>query len=498
MLLDAGDLAVWCCAATDDADTSEDTVIPGVALAAEAGARLGLLGFVVPAVNATVAVAVRSRRGHRLRLEQFSWQLMGVAGGWMLTAFARRRQNTLEREHETDLRARLQGAELAGIHDLVTINEGAIDVLQRATALLDLGASGSQRRRDLAGAFKADVAKAARSHATYLRDALMLWQTGHNSQPQLSRTVSIELAADDGTILLSARQVGRLHAELNRLDPAGRVWVAAADRSQASHPYGDRDLKIDSSIVALPGDTPTRAWTFDAIPTAFLMGIGWLLQPMGKHREAVPFSATVVPLAMTIGAAAWSARHADRHGTATPGVAVGLSFATTVAYTVTATRAMRNPRTNTVSRFPWTLALQGYELVRSSVSTDLDTGQRRRAATGTAAIIGLGWALTPRPRSVLALAAELQWVVGTVMGARQLQGAIHNCADQLAQKMSEQDDRAIAVAYQRGRASANATIAAALATAGEALTNASRNLDPELRAEAERRLHTAAHLLNAG
>ena len=35
-------------AARDDTDTSEDAVIPGVALAAEAGARLGPTGFVVP------------------------------------------------------------------------------------------------------------------------------------------------------------------------------------------------------------------------------------------------------------------------------------------------------------------------------------------------------------------------------------------------------------------------------------------------------------------
>ena len=89
----------------------------------------------------------------------------------MLSAFARRRGAQLERDHDLELRARLQGAELAGLHDVVMTNEGAIDILQRATALVELGA-GNARRSDFAGAFKADVAAAVRSSATYLRDAL--------------------------------------------------------------------------------------------------------------------------------------------------------------------------------------------------------------------------------------------------------------------------------------------------------------------------------------
>jgi hypothetical protein len=66
LLLDAADLALWCVAAGDDTDTSEDAVIPGAALATEAGARLGPIGLAVPVANAAVAAAVRRARGHRL------------------------------------------------------------------------------------------------------------------------------------------------------------------------------------------------------------------------------------------------------------------------------------------------------------------------------------------------------------------------------------------------------------------------------------------------
>jgi hypothetical protein len=498
LALDAADLAVWCLAARNDADTSEDAVIPGVALAAEAGARIGPAGFVVPVVNAIVAAAVRRRRGHRLRMEQFSWQFMGVAGGWMLTVFARRRRAVLERDHDRDLRARLQGAELAGLHDVVMTNEGAIDVLQRATALIDLGGANG-RRRDFAGAFKADVAAAVRSGATYLRDALMIWQTRHNLQPELSRAVHIDLEPADGTILLGAAQVARLHAALDRLAPAGRVPVAPVDRVESSRPYGARDLSIDGVVVALASDTPQRSWTFDAIPTAFLMNIGWLLQPTGRHREAVPWSATALPLGMGIGATIWSARRADRDGVVSPRRALAVSFAGTFVYTVASSRTMRNPHADgSISRYPWTLTLNGYELVRSIVARDLDTAERWLAAAGTVAIVATGWAFAPRPRSARALIAELQWTAATVIGARSLREAIHHEADEIAATIGDDDERATHAAYRRGRAQANATIATAVAEAKQSLADGAPLLDPGLRAEAERRLHSAEALLTAG
>ncbi len=495
LALDAADLSLWCMAARDDTDTSEDAVIPGVALAAEAGARLGPGGFIVPAVNAGVAAGIRYRRGHRLRLEQFSWQVMGVAGGWMLSVFARRRRNALELEHDQELRARLQGAELAGLHDVVMTNEGAIDVLQRATALIDLGGV-TARRRDFAGAFKADVADAVRSRATYLRDALVVWQARRNLHPELSRAVMIDLPSDDGTILLSAEQVAQLHDALDALALAGRVRVESVDRVEAARPYGNRDLDIDGTMVALPASVSERAWTFDAIPTAFLMNVGWLLQPMGAHREAVPWKATALPLAMGVGATVWSARRADRDGVASPHIALTVSFVGTLTYTVAASRTMRHPHADgSISRFPWTLPLQGYELVRSIAVPHLGLSERRVAALGTAVIVAVGWALAPAPRSVRALVAELQWCAATVVGARQLRDAIREQADGVTRAIAADDQRLTLLAYQAGRARAHATIAAAVAEARRALDAGAAQLDVELRAEAHRRLLAVDALL---
>lgn len=499
LALDAADLALWCIAARDDTDTSEDAVIPGVALAAEAGARLGAAGFVVPAVNACVAACVRRRRGHDLRLEQFTWQLMGVAGGAVLTRFARRRRAALEREHDRDLPAMLQTAQLAGLHDVVMINEGAIDVLQRATALVDLGGPAG-RRRDFAGAFKADIADAVRAHATYLRDALMVWQTRHNFQPDLHRAVIVELDPQAGTILLTSEQVQRLHDTLDAMDLSGRVAIAPVDATEAARPYGHRNLMVNEAVIALPSAVAERTWRFDAIPTAFLMNICWLLQPTSRQREAVPWSATALPLAMSVGATVWSARRADRDGAASPRLALGLSFASTLTYTIASNLTMRQPygadasAAEASSRFPWTLALQGYELVRSIVAADLDGPQRSLAAAASVAIVATGWLLAPDPRSARSLAAELQWVAATVIGARHLRHAIRDQADELAASVSADDDRATLAAYRRGRARALATIEAAVTDATRNL-EAAQHLDAELRAEAERRLNAARALL---
>ena len=249
-------------------------------------------------------------------------------------------------------------------------------------------------------------------------------------------------------------------------------------------------------MIELRSDTPERNWTFDAIPTAFLMYIGWLLQPTGRHREAVPWRATAVPLAIGVGATLWSARRADRDGVASPRAALAVSFAGTLVYTVGASRTMRHPHAEgTISRFPWTLALNGYELVRSIVSPHLGVGERRLAQAGTATIVATGWMLAPRPRSLRALVAELQWTAATVVGARSLRDAIRDEAAEIAATIGDDDERATIEAYRRGRANANATIAAAVTGARRTLDECAPRLDPDLRAEAERRLRAVEALL---
>ncbi len=214
---DAADLAVWCMAAGDDPDSTSDAVIPGVALAAEAGARLGFGGLVVPATQAVVAWAVRRARGHDPRVWQLGWQVMGVAGGAGLSVSAFRRREAVRAEHEHDLEARVQAAELAGAHQLATWADPVADLLLRARALVDLGGA-TPRPTGLVGAWKAALAEATRARSAFLGDTLATWQAVHNLHPDLRTAVRLELEPGAGTVLLSSAQADELRV---LLDEAG-------------------------------------------------------------------------------------------------------------------------------------------------------------------------------------------------------------------------------------------------------------------------------------
>ena len=59
LLLVSADLALWCAAARDDTDTSEDTVIREWPWPPRPAPAWGSVEFVVPALDAAVAAAVR-------------------------------------------------------------------------------------------------------------------------------------------------------------------------------------------------------------------------------------------------------------------------------------------------------------------------------------------------------------------------------------------------------------------------------------------------------
>lgn len=497
LALDGADLVLWCLAAGDDSDTSEDAVIPGASLAVEAGARWGPAGLAVPAANAAVAAAVRARRGHHLRLEQFSWQIMGTIGGWGLRVLASRRRARLEQQHESELAARAQTAELAGLHDLIVEHEGAIDVLQRATALVELSGAGGDRR-SVAGAVKAAAAEAARDRATYLADALVGWQSRHNLAPDLARVVSFDAAPGSGTILLSASQARRLAEELDHLELVGRVPVQVVATGW-DQPFGPRRLTVGHHVVDLPAEAGQTRWVLDATPMAFLMDIGWLAQPMGSQREAVPLSATAGPVVGALLGAIWSARRSKHGQRMAPEAAVGLAAALTLAYTHAATRTMRNPHTPSgISRFPWVMALQGYELIRGISASESSIRARGLGLLGTAAVVATGWTVSPRPRSARALLAELGWVASFDMYTRRLRRAHETAGADLSARAAERDEAVCAAAYRRGRARARVIVAEALEAASADLDSASPRLDPDVRDEARRRLEQVDAMLAAG
>ena len=495
---DAADLALWCAAAADDWDSSEDAVVPGVALACEAGARLGPVGVVVPLANAGVAAAVRRRRGHELRLPQLSWQLMGSLGGWALRSLAERGRTALERRHRADRQALFHRAELAGFHDLIVEHEGVVDLLQRATTLVELAAPGGSVR-SFAGAMKAAVAETARGQAVYLADALSAWQVRHNQRPDLASVVELPLPAGAGLLLISPDQAEALGRLLDGMDLAGTAPVEVVSPTRAERPFADLRLRVAGHDVELPGEGSPPRWLFDATPVAFLMNIGWLSQPTGAHREAVAWRATAGPMAASLVAALWSARLEAANRPISPAASVAVSGAVTLAYTVAACRSMRHPHTDEgVSRFPWVMPLQGYELVRSIPSQSPSPSARALGRAGTALIVATGWRLSPRPRSARALVAELGWVVAFDAFTRRLRRATLESGERLSAQIGAHDRNGEREAYERGRARARELVEQALAEARRDLDRRAPDLPADLRAEACRRLDRVADALVAG
>ncbi len=496
LLADAADLALWCLAADDDHDSSEDAVIPGVALAAEAGGRLGPAGLVVPLVNALVAYGIRRARHHRPRLNQFSWQVMGMGGGWAVSLLARRQKRRLEAFVRLEATARRQQAELAGLGAFLAEHEGAIDLLQRATALVELGASKTvSGRRDLTATVKAAVAEATRGRSTYLRDALLQFQARRNLQPDLARRVTMVLEEVDGTVVLTAEQAEALSAALASLDLRGPVVVSVADRQGAREPFGRRDLLVDGHKVALPAPGGRRR-VLDAVPAAFLLDLGWLAQPTAAHREQVAWRATLPPMALAAAAAAWSILVRERGVEPPPGATLAVAFAITALYTGLAPGAMANPHTpDGVSRFPWAMALQGYELVRGLLVERLGANARAVALGGTALLVALGWRRSPLPRSKRALVAELVWVVGFEAYARRLRRAMLEAGEAMAAEAERAERSARAVAWRAGRDRMERLLEVLVAQAVSDLEAAWDELVPDLREEAARRLERVGALL---
>lgn len=499
LALDAADLALWCLAAGDDPDSTEDAVVPGATLAVEAGARLGLGGLVVPLAHAAVAGAVRARRGHRLRLDQLSWQVLGVVSGMAFSRSTERRRRQLALAHQAELAARAQRAELEGLHELIVAHEGPLDLLQRATTLIDLASNEalSKKRSDLAGSVKQATAGAMRAQAVYLGDALAAWQARHNSRPELGQVVAFDLEAGAGTVVLSATQAAALYAWLDARQPSGALAVRLADPEEARRPFERRLLLVGSETARLEADQPGAPLRLDALPAAFLLNLGWLAAPTGAHREAVPWSATSIPMALGAAATLWSARRsATTPGTSPPG-ALAASFATTLAYAGLATPAMRYPHTHAgVSRYPWVMPLQGYELVRGLVSDQLGSAGRAAALAGTAAITAAGWRATPRPRSVRALVAELGWPAGFAVLARHIRRAAASSGKQLAGETADADREILEGARQRGQKRAQAIIAELLSTAHDRLAEAAGRIDPAVASEAARRLAEVKRLVS--
>ena len=494
MAMDALDIALWTAAAPDEFEAQQGAAIPGIPLAVEAGVRLGLLGLVVPSVNALVAVSVAKAQGKRARPRQLLWQAAGVVGGVGLAAYGRQRRRQEIARHRRELEPLLEAAELAGMSEMSVGGDPVLDTVQRATTLTHLLTGGRTELGGAAAAWKLDLADRVRERHVYTGDLLLRWQSAHNVDPDLQRTVVFTVDPDVSTTVLDPTLATTLWDELDRLDLTGTVIIGPSPAP--IDPRREVGLRIEALgcaplDVVLRSESPVPGLAFDPLPGAFLWSALWLCVPLSRSREAVRWW-SALPLAASATAAAVITHRAGVK--AGPGSnehaarAVGASFLLTATATAMQTRAMRSPHAGDGSqRVPFGMALQGFELVGACAG---DRVPPASLAAGGAAVVALSWVLTPSPKRVRTHLAEVVWPVATALSASSWPLSINEDSNRLALEVRADDEAKIEAAFERGRQQVVTLLEGCIAEAEDDV-RAAQGLDTRELAELRRRLDLA-------
>jgi hypothetical protein len=486
---DCAEAAVWAATAADTNDAGRPAFMPSIPLALEAGARMGPVGIVVPAVLTATVAAVRAAKGHRLRLGQAAWPALSGAGGWALAGYQRGRLRQLMVERDGATSAGVAAAFRAGPLDAAAAADSVIDEVQRACLLME--DAGGPSLRAAVATWKASLAETIRHEAVYLLDALWQWQALRNMHADLSTAVRFDI---DPTppVILTRRQAAELWQCLDELAPRGPVSVEVIDPVEAARPGGQRRLRIGAhELVLAPDERPS--WLIDVSPLFLALAGVRVACSSFPDLGAVPLAVTL-PAAAGYGTAAiWGHRRLVRRGlTVRPGIAAA-ALAIAAPYAVAATLTSTSGSTSAgLPQFPVAGALQGLLFVLGSVNSSLTARQRQLVATAVTSIGLAAWACSPNRSQWRALVADGCWIAAAAIAVSGLTESVDANAEALAQSLDAADEALVHDAFGQGRQSA-ADLAASYAAAAECrLRDIGSRLEPRVRAEAIRRLSNIA------
>lgn len=492
--LDAAELALaYATAVRDDYDEASVPAVMGCPLAVEAGARLGLKGLVVPAVNLTVGTLVRRARGQRPRTGTMAWQVAATLGGVGIAAYGRRRRRAVVAQHHRNRVALELQAEIEGRHELAVGRHVVLDDIQRATALIDLTLR-EPRRHNPAGEWKAELATTTRAAFAYTGDVLSGWQARHNaSSPDLRTVVRLHLPPHQAAVVLARSQADALEGALSRAHLRGTVPVEVRGRRDAT------EVIVDGRRIVLPVPLGQPRVAFDPVPGAFLWSALWLMVAGAASREHVPRWAAAGPAAAAVAMAVGAHRLGERHGGRAPRPTVtAWSVGLTLASTVLHIRTMRNTHGHgSTSRYPHSLAMRGFALVTVLAWSELDRRHRTATVTAGAAIPALAWHLSPSPRSGRELVAELAWPLQALALGGSLVAAIETDAERLGQELRTEDLQALHDARARGRVDALEFACRSLSEAEADLADNVGDLPRDIATEVRRRLDASRRRLES-
>lgn len=492
LVVDAADAALW----SSGADLHPDmATLPGVPFATEAGVRAGVKGLAVPIAGAAAASLTRRLRGLPARPGAFGWQAVGVGFGAGLAAYEARHRRALTARHAQGLQAELGRAHHDGQHAVAMTADSVVDLVIRTTPLLGSRAQGMSA--GLMAEWKAALAEAAGTRATYLGTALAAWESAYNrARPELAANAALNLAEGEGTVLLTAEQSTRLSAALDALRPRGKMEVGMADSVQARLPGRPRDLVAGGYRISLPADRRDSVAPVDVGPVVLAFGAVWwadLARPVSGGASRL---AAGLAVADTLALAAWTHRRLHQRGTAAHGEVLLVGLLASAINTVIVSPSMRVCYApDGVQNFPF---LSGFTM--ASVLTPLywrDLEPRQKATTvGLVALIGsIGIAMLKAPLDWPSLVLELLWPTAGLLSMWPLPQGLTLQAEALAASLARNDGGRVSEAYERGRSEVTSLVSRARQELGHALEECRPDIHPELAAEADRRLAEIDHRL---
>ncbi len=449
---DAIDTALWSLAYPDGYDAA---VLNGVPLAVEAGIRLDLLrAIAVPTVSAATTLVIRKLSHRPFRLAPFWWQVAGLGAGAGIGAYNTRRLRDIEARSAQEMEAAEQSAWLAGQNDVAMGANSIIDELCHASNPLRVSPTpdGSASIGQILAEWKANLATTTADKAVYLKTALQQWQNQNNLHPDLASLVQFDLLEGDGTLVLNGAQAAELAAELDVVQPVGRVAVILASDPRSRDFDAPIRLVVGDVEVILQNRGSHRLRPLDPGPGTLLMTAVWFASSALHGGGSVPLRRVLPQTVAAVLAAGWATWRVGQVGeTAHPEIlAAQIGLAT--LHTLMASRVVRVPfASEGIRRFPATDGLYGLLILTSTFWDDLNLDQRRMLAGAVAGVSLLGLLITPRPRSHLHWCVEMAWPLLAFTSSRGFRAALNEDADILRAHLDALTSERTKAAYRKGR-----------------------------------------------
>jgi hypothetical protein len=485
LAVDAVDGALWAQGSTG----LELATMTGVPLAIEAGLRLGVLGLIVPAVNASVTGLIRRLRRRTPSTGSFRYQVMTVALGAGIASYEANRRRVAAARHQQGLEARVGAAHLAGQNEIATGADTVVDLLSRTTPMLNSSLASASVGRMLAD-WRQSLAVSTSEQATYLGVALARWRRRHNdSQPNLAVDVTFDLPEGHGTILLSSRQEAWFEAALDTLALRGTLKVKVVDIAEARQPNQPRRLIVGEHTLKIPADLNPGLVPFDVGPLGFLASTMWFADTL------LPGGCDPSPWAVAPGAAVgsllaiWAHREVVRRGESAHAKVLLVALAHGLVHAAASTGTMRSTKNpEGIQRFPFLGGINMVALMLPLYWNDLDNGERVMVVSAVISILVLGLFLFPERIAWNHFIAELLWPAAAFYSMSTMRTQLASDALQLSAELEMEDQRSVANALAEGRSYVLGLASETRYAARRDFAAFQGQMDPRVRAEVGRRL----------